>query len=83
MSIDEGFCPLCIRAFATDIDLNRHLAHDHHDDGEPMDRERIDDVIDDVSMVVACAVAFVIGAAGGLIGAGLVGLSIARRWVQR
>ncbi len=48
-----------------------------------MDRERIDDVIDDVSMVLACAVAFVIGATGGLIGAGLVGLAAARRVVQR
>ena len=48
-----------------------------------MDRERIDDVIDDVSMVLACTVAFVIGAAGGLIGAGLVALAAARRMVQR
>jgi hypothetical protein len=81
--IDEGWCPWCPAAFATDVDLNRHLAHDHHDEGEPMDRERIDDVIDDVSMVAAVAVAFVIGAAGGLLGAGLVALAAARRAVQR
>jgi hypothetical protein len=80
VSIDEGYCDRCDRAFPTDLDLDHHLHRDH---GSVMDRERIDDVIDDVSMVAAVAVAFVIGAAGGLIGAGLVGLSIARRWVQR
>jgi hypothetical protein len=37
------------------------------------------DWVDDVEVVLAVAAGFV----GGLIGAGLVGLSIARRWVQR
>ena len=79
MSIDEGFCPWCPLAFATDIDLNRHLAHDHHDEGEPMDREKVDDLVDDVSMVLAVAVGFVVGLAGF----GWVALQAARRVVQR
>jgi hypothetical protein len=91
MSIDEGCCPLCVLAFPTDMAMHDHLVLDHDDDTTwaatadgriiitayvmeeaPVDTDQL---IDDVSMVAAVAVGFVVG----LVGAGVFALRAARK----